>query len=54
MYIPLLHAHFYIDLAEITAYTHEKKCALVHSSTISNREKQETIQTSIRIERTNK
>lgn len=44
VYILLLDINLGVHLAEISIYTHEKASTPVHSSTILNRVKQETIQ----------
>lgn len=54
MYFPLLGIGLDIHFAEMTTYAREKTCALVHSSTVLNREKQETIQMFITVEWTDK
>lgn len=54
VYFPLLGIGLDIHFAEMTTYAREKTCALVHSSTVLNREKQETIQMFITVEWTDK
>lgn len=44
VYIPLLDINLDIHLGETTTYVHEKAGTLVHSSTLLNKVKKETIQ----------